>query len=330
MDEKIKEVIDKYELDIKNIYRARGAYMLETTDGLKILREFRSTAQKAELAQQVKENLRDRGFVHTDLYMRNQDGELISENVMGNRYVLKNWFVGEECNLRDLNHVAQAAENLGQLHKCLTGILPEPVLHPVDPIPTTIGKHNRELRRVRTYIREKKQRNEFELLFLSMFPELYEEAEEAEALLKDISCQELYEKMEQEQTLCHGSYNYHNVLFTPDGVATTSFEKVQLGVQIMDLYDFIRKVMEKNGWNENFLEETLSHYEKIIPLTRIEKQIIYVWMVYPEKFWKVTNYYYNSKKTWISSKNIEKLQGLQQQRSQRRAILRKMQSVLGV
>ena len=34
MDEKIKEVIDKYELDIKNVYRARGSYMLETTDGL--------------------------------------------------------------------------------------------------------------------------------------------------------------------------------------------------------------------------------------------------------------------------------------------------------
>lgn len=330
MDEKIKEVIDKYELDIKNVYRARGAYMLETTDGLKILREFRSTNQKAEFAQQVKEGLRDRGFVHTDLYVRNQEGELVSENVMGNRYVLKNWFVGEECNLRDMAHVSKAAENLGELHKCLKGILPEPISYPVEPIPTTIEKHNRELRRVRTYIREKKQRNEFELLFLSLFSEFYEEAEEAEALLKDISCQEIYEKMEREQSLCHGSYNYHNIIFTSDNVATTSFEKAQLGPQIMDLYDFIRKVMEKNSWNESFLEATLSHYEKILPLSQIERQVIYVWMVYPEKFWKVTNYYYNSKKTWISSKNIEKLQGLQQQRSQRRSILRKMQNVLGV
>lgn len=330
MDEKIKEVIDKYDLQVKNAYRARGAYMLETTDGLKILREFRGTESKAVLAQQVKENLRERGFTRTDVYVRNRDGELISENVMGTRYVIKDWFIGEECNLRDQENVALAAENLGQLHVCLKGILPTENPHPAEQIATTIGKHNRELRRVRSYIREKKQRNEFELLFLSMFSEFYEEAERAEELLRGIDCQEIYGKMEREQTMCHGSYNYHNVLFTPDGIATTSFERVQWQPQIMDLYDFIRKVMEKNSWNEIFLEKTLKHYEKIQPLSATERQVMYVWMVYPEKFWKVTNYYFNNKKTWISVKNIEKLQGLQQQRNQRRAILKKMQSVLGV
>ena len=67
MDEKIKEVIDQYELELKNVYRMRGAYMLDTSQGLRILREFRSTVQKAELAQKVKETMRVKGYAYTDL-----------------------------------------------------------------------------------------------------------------------------------------------------------------------------------------------------------------------------------------------------------------------
>ena len=47
MDDKIKEVVEQYELNIKNVYRVRGAYILDTGEGLRILREFRSTPQKA-------------------------------------------------------------------------------------------------------------------------------------------------------------------------------------------------------------------------------------------------------------------------------------------
>lgn len=324
MDDKMKEVIDQYEVEIKNVYRARGAYMLETTDGLKMVREFRSSKERAEQAQTVKEALRDKGFVHTDLYVRNKNGDIITENAMGNRYAMKNWFVGEECNLKELDKVEKAAENLAVLHKKMEGILPEPLEMQGDTFSVVIEKHNRELRRVRSYIREKKQRNEFELLFLSLFSEFYSEAEEAESLLKEVSEEELYQGMKEQQTLCHGSYNYHNVLFTKNGIATTNFEKVQLQLQVMDLYDFIRKVMEKNNWSEEFFYGIMENYEKVKTLTKEERKLISLWMSYPEKFWKVTNYYYNSKKTWISAKNIEKLQSLQQQKKQRRALLRKI------
>ena len=130
--------------------------------------------------------------------------------------------------------------------------------------------------------------------------------------------------MKEKQTLCHGSYNYHNVLFTKTGIATTNFEKVQLQLQVMDLYDFIRKVMEKNNWSEEFFYGIMENYEMVKTVTKEERKLIALWMSYPEKFWKVTNYYYNSKKTWISTKNIEKLQSLQQQKKQRRALLRKI------
>lgn len=325
MDEKMREVVDQYEVELKNVYRFRGAYMLETKEGLMILREFRGTKSKAELAQQIKEGLIHQSFSNVDVYLRNKKEELITENSMGTRYVLKRWFTGEECNLKDKRSVADAAKNLAVMHGLMKGILPQTIEFQGDTFPMVIRKHNRELRRVRAYIREKKQRNEFELLFLSLFSEFYKEAEETEEMLEELSYEELYTDMIEQQTLCHGSYNYHNILFTPQGIATTCFEKAQLQIQVMDFYDFVRKIMEKNNWNEGYLDTALNSYENVRPFSKEEKKALYIALSYPEKFWKVTNFYYNRKKTWFSSKNIEKLQVLQQQKNQRRAVLKRLE-----
>lgn len=325
MDDKMREVIDQYELEIKNVYRFRGAYMLDTKDGLMILREFRGTKSKAELAQRVKEALVEKGYENVDVYLRNAKEELITESSLGNHYVLKKWFNGEECNLKDKKDVKAASKNLAVIHNLMRGILPEEAEFQGDTFPTVIRKHNRELRRVRAYIREKKQRNEFELLFLSLFPEFYREAEAVEEMLNDFDYEELYINMIKEQTVCHGSYNYHNILFTSQGVATTCFEKTQMQIQMMDFYDFVRKLMEKNNWNEGYLEIAMDGYESVRPFSEEEKKALYIALSYPEKFWKVTNFYYNRKKTWFSSKNIEKLQALQQQKNQRRNVLKSLE-----
>lgn len=331
MDEKIKEVINQYELEIKNVYRARGAYMLDTTQGLRILREFRSTKAKAEMAQCVKEALRERGVLHTDVYVRNKDGDIVTENSMGNPYVLREWYLGEECNLKDTEDLKAAAGNLAALHNHMYDLLPEKLVFQSDTASEHLLKHNRELRRVRTYIKDKKQRNEFELLFLSMFSEFYHEAEEAESIVLGMDCDALYEQLEEKQWLCHGAYNYHNILMLKQGeMATTNFEKVHLQLQVEDLYDFLRKIMEKNNWNEEYFRIVVDSYQEKRMLSDLERKILYVNMKYPEKFWKIINYYFNSKKTWISGKNIEKLQGLQQQKSARRALLEKMPKMLEI
>lgn len=40
-------------------------------------------------------------------------------------------------------------------------------------------------------------------------------------------------------------------------------------------------------------------------------------LCYPEKFWKIINYYYNSNKAWYSEKNEDKLKQFQKQEKNR-------------
>jgi len=45
---------------------------------------------------------------------------------------------------------------------------------------------------------------------------------------------------------------------------------------------------------------------------------------YPEKFWKIINYYFNSNKAWYSEKNEEKLKQLQNQEEIRKKFIENM------
>jgi len=104
-------------------------------------------------------------------------------------------------------------------------------------------------------------------------------------------------------------------------MATTNFDKANVGIQITDLYQFMRKVMEKNDWDLDFGSMILEAYNNILPLSRDEHRLLYILLLYPEKFWKITNFYYNSKKSWVPQRNIQKLIGIVEQKDRKNQFL---------
>ena len=66
--------------------------------------------------------------------------------------------------------------------------------------------------------------------------------------------------------------------------------------------------MEKNKWDARLGKEMLAEYEKIRPISEVERQYLIIMLAYPEKFWKIANTYFRSRKSWIPSKSVEKLQ----------------------
>lgn len=309
------------------MYRARGAFLIETNQGLKLFKSFEGSKNHLIYENRIKEVLIQRGFKNVDLVICNKAGDYISEDSMGVSYIIKNWFVGEECNLKDLADVYHASSNLAELHNAMEGIqVPEEEQSYISQyaLPEVFEKHNRELKRVRSYIRDKKQRNEFELNFLLTFDAFYEEALKATELVTN-SC---YQKVMQESIAlnknCHGNYTYHNLLKLKEGMATTNFEKACVGVQIVDMYQFLRKCMEKNDWNKEFGQSIIDGYNAVRTMTKEEYEILYILLLYPEKFWKVTNFYFNNKKSWISKRNIQKLMSLHQQSPLKTAFLTEM------
>lgn len=363
LEDKCQEVLKKYPLKVYNIYRARGAYLLETDDGLKLLKCFEGSRNRALFEHSVKEHLYMHGCFNTDIYIKTLEGDIIATDQYGCRYIVKNWFWGEECNLKELSQVEQASANLARLHSILKNveISVEQIEYNVSAnLQDTFEKRNRELKRVRSYIRDKKQKNEFELLYLNYYDEFCEQGKEATRRLIDSDYSKVLESCIENKTVCHGNYTYHNILMLNKSkneavfrayippewinrqalstaslfsdfsrtIATTNFEKSHIGLQITDLYQFIRKVMEKNNWDIMYGNNIIEAYDRIQPISKRELKILYVLLLYPEKFWKITNFYYNGKKAWISGRNIQKLNSIGEQNPKKNVFLKRLESIL--
>ena len=128
----------------------------------------------------------------------------------------------------------------------------------------------------------------------------------------------------EDKNLNLGSYNHHNIVLLNGKIAMINMSKINYAPAIQDVYDYLRKVMEKNNWNIDLGRKVLAEYESEKIINQEEHNILKIMFSYPEKFWKIINYYFNSNKAWYSEKNEEKLKQLQNQEEIRKKFIENM------
>lgn len=324
MEEKSLEFFEKYEITVTGTARTRGAFRIDTEQGPKLLMPYSGSEARAVFEQGVLTHLKEQGFF-VDEYVADKEGAYVTKDEYEEPFLMKDWYFGEECNVRKPEQALMAVRHLAVLHNALTGVtvsgeeLPGTVQK---SLPELFEKRNRELRRVRSFIREKKRKAYFETVYINTFPEFYEKAEEALLRAGEPDCAEVLKAAVAEGRVCHGTYTHHNLLMLPGGtVATVNFDKACFGVQITDFYLFFRKLMEKTGWDRGLAERTMSTYSEVRKVDKAEWKVFYLLLAYPEKFWKITNSYHNGKKSWIPQKTTEKLLAVKEQEKEKEALL---------
>ena len=314
------EIVEKYGLEVINARKGRGSWIFETDQGLKLLKEYKGSVKRLEFEEAVLDTMKEAGALRVDQYVRNVENELISTAEDGTRYLVKNWFSDRECDLKDRQEILSVTRQIAVLHKSLRSVESREewnlrsMIAP--PLYEAMEKHNRELRKARTFIRGKRKKNEFELTVIGSYDRFYEQALLAAREMKKIF-EQAGQTMEQSYFVCHGELNQHHLLIGSDYVAVTEFNKMHLGLQIEDLYYFMRKVMEKHDWDMALGAGMLEAYERVLPMTLEEKECLYYLFLYPEKYWKQINFYYNANKAWVPARQTEKVRSLEQQQERR-------------
>lgn len=328
------EVLEKYDLDVKGTRKIRGAFFCDTNEGSMLLRETRLSEQHALFLHQVLSRLEIQSNIMVDTPIFTSEGTVLATRPDGRRYLMKKWYSGRECDVRQEAEALRAAEYLALLHN---GLNNEEILKisreykdgnsvasgPLDEI----RRHNRELKKVRRFIRMRSVKNAFEYLFLESFERMYGTAERVAERMESSGCAELYEQSVREGRLFHGAYNYHNLLVTEKGIAVTDFDRMKSGIQVYDFYYFLRKVMEKYSWKQKTGQKLLEAYESVRPLSRREREYVGLMLAYPEKYWKTAGSYYHSNKAWMPEKNREKLQMVLRQCGEKKAFLEQIFSI---
>ncbi len=312
-----EQVLEQYELELKTVSRGREGYICDTGQGTKLLKEYRGSLPRAEYLAVMLDHLCGQGML-TERVTRTREGAPVAVAEDETKYIVLDTCSGPECDTKSRDHMLAAVRTLAKLHNSAQSCpqeAPEFVRTGPEALLHLYEKHNRELGKVRNYIRAKKKKNEFELLFFGQYARFMETADRVVELLR--------ETREEPQMIgfCHGDYNQHNVIFSRKGTAIVHFDSFSWQIRVSDLANFMRKMLEKNGWNTGLGMDFIRAYDGVRRLSAQELRYLYLYMAYPEKFWKIANHYYNARKAWISGRNIEKLEKFIRQEEERERFL---------
>ncbi|MEY8391969.1 CotS family spore coat protein [Lachnospiraceae bacterium 45-W7] len=317
-------ILEQYPFEVKQTVKGRGALICDTSQGLKILKEYRGSEGRADFLYHLLHFLAEHGQEQVDCIVRTSEEKTLARDVDGTVYMVRDWYEGRECDTKSREDILRAIRQLADIHSILRTFpeeIPDYLQIKDDSLLQENDRHTKELKKVRNFIFNRKRKNDFEMEFLRSFDIFYEEALNVVALQQELRDGEKSEELQDIYGICHGDYNQHNVIFLRRGMAVLNFEKASYDVQAADLGNFMRKILEKHNWNMGLGMDMLKAYNDVRKLNRQEMKQLYIRLAYPEKFWKIANHYFNTSKAWVCGRNLEKLQKFIHQNEDRESFL---------
>lgn len=325
MNDRAVSILENYDFTVNRTYKVRGAFVCETDCGLKILKEYQAPVSKPELMDVLLKDFPANAGVYVDALIADKEGKFISYDREGMGYVVKNYYEGRECEPKTLEDLKAAMEALALLHEALVypeEIMPEG-LHRYD-LEEDIARQNKGLKKIRSFIRSRGRKTEFELQLLDAYNLFLTQAVKVEERIAREDFIAFYEEVEKRRQFTHGDFQYHNILFGKDKTAIINFEKCRWDSRVRDVALFLRKTLEKADWDITLGSTLLTEYEKVRPLTQGERRQLFYRLAYPEKFRKIANFYYNSNKAFLSAQYMAKLQNITRLEAYKNRFLRKV------
>lgn len=321
MNDRAVSVLEQYDFEVIRTQKSRNAFLCETNKGWVILKEYRGPVFRLELLDKLLISTAQNGGGRIEQLVRNKEGGLFCTDQEQTRCIVKTWPGGRECSLKDGQECRSAMTALAGLHKamCLPEFAAENRFHAISLL-EDYEKRNRELKKVRKFLREKGQKTPFEIYLQQNFDVFLEEALRVTEEVREYGEVLGSREYDENGTFCHGDFQHHNLLCT-GGIHVINFEKYALDCQMRDLYLFLRKLLEKTNWSVPIARGLLDVYGREKKLTAVDMLQLYYRFAYPEKFWKIVNFYYNSGKAWIPGRNMEKLRKLLELRGVQKAFL---------
>ncbi len=322
MNDRAVSLLDQYDIEVRRTWKGRGAILCDSDRGLLIMKEYGGPAEKVGFQEYLLNHIKESGVVRAETILRTKENELIVRDQDRSAYIVKTYCEGRECDHRNVQECCLAINTLSHLHNVCdfsdSGVLEgQPIFH----IENEYEKHNRELKKVRKFLREKSQKTDFEIYLMRHYDYFLDIALQ---ITGELGYYAYEEDSHAFSVVCHGDYQYHNIIQTEGGSVLVNFEKCIRDYPVRDLYLFMRKLLEKNNWSQTLGDMLFAEYNKIKLLSERDCRQLYFRFAYPEKFWKIVNFYYNSGKAWIPGRNMEKLEKLFAQEREKQLFLKSM------
>ena len=207
-------------------------------------------------------------------------------------FILTAWIEGEKCNYEVRDNIINAAKNLALMHKVSKNFYPidgSLKRESFDNLNTSLCKHFKQI--LLSSNNAFKYGDKFSKAYLLQF-------ENNQLLAKtsaDVSSTIKFSNLSK--SLCHLDYVNKNILFdSSKKLWVIDFDNCEMDYSVHDIAYFLRRILKRNttSWDTKLTIECLNCYEKIRPLSLDEYKYIYSYLVFPQKYWKISRDYYNN------------------------------------
>lgn len=303
-----RQILNRYDLEIKGILPYRDGYIINTKSGRKFLKKSMHTEERILFVHGAKEHLYKNDLKTIDRYVCTTDGKPYT-SYDGGIFTLCDFTEGVECDFDNRNDIAAASKLLAQLHKASRGYEPlegGAVRSDLGKLPMYFSKRLEEIKKLKKVARRGK--NKFDYIFLECVDYFFALGEDAIGRISNNAYVELVEVATIERCFCHHDYTHHNLIFNEGKLHVMNFDFCCYELKIYDLANLLRRKMRKCNWNPKEAKFIFDQYKKVEPLSEKEIYVLKIMLQFPQKLWRVVNKYYNSKRSWSEKSYIAKLQ----------------------
>lgn len=218
------------------------------------------------------------------------NGRYVCENDM--LFIMTPWIEGTKCNYDNIQYLLDSSANLAKMH------LVSEKFSPIEGSAKRTGfednyvlfsKHLSQL--LQSSNLAFKYKDPFSKLFLQSFDSNLYLAKISSFVASTIDNNAL------SKSLCHLDYVNKNIIFdSQNKIWVIDFDKCKVDYCAHDISYFLRRLLKRDNtkWNLELAINCLNMYETVRPLNFNEYKAIFVYLAFPQKYWKISRDYYNN------------------------------------
>lgn len=300
MEDANKKVLwEGYGMDYYGGMRTRTGMVCKTNLGLLELKKARDTVPHIRFAHDVKEQLYRNGFEHIARFRESLEGNPFF-HWNETTYVLEDVLPRDVLEEDGLEAFAKGAKTLGQMHKNAHGLESAYGLWNSEKLPQQFAKRQGEFAKIKRRVQKMGKLDAIDMLVVQNYTPYMERVECA---LEYLDLGEYTIHMEGEKkrgTFCHRTFKGSNIRTQNNQIFVGGFDHATADLGLLDLAAYLKRYMKKLDGTKEGVCKIVETYNDIAHLTDKEFLLLQAFIIYPEKFLRLLNEFYNRRKTCIS------------------------------
>ena len=160
-------------------------------------------------------------------------------------------------------------------------------------------------------VRKKNNKNEFDLLYIKSLEFYKGIGKKALKTLEESDYEKLCEIAQEEKSFCHHDFTYHNIILDGNNECNViDFDYCKREVRTFDISNFMIKVLKRVDWDIDFAIAIIDSYNEVSPLLNSEYKVLYAYLQFPQRYWRLANRYYYNEVNWGQNTFGGKLQSI--------------------